>query len=532
MTEQKAAIYLRYSCDKQREESIEGQRRVITDFAEKNGYRIVAEYVDRATSAKTDQRPNFLRMVEESAAREFQFIIVYALDRFSRNRYDSAFYKHKLKKNGVRVISATERIGDSPDGIITEAIIEAIAEYYSAELGVKTRRGMYENASKGMTTGSVPPLGYKWGEDKKLHIDESTAEIPRIVFSMYADGANKMKIARALNEKGYRTRTGRPFKTNSFDVMLTNRKYIGVYTYQNIEIDGGCPALIDRETFNRVQTMVERTKKAPARGKAKVEYYLAGKLFCGKCGEPLLAVGGTSRNGTQHHYYRCKGKINHTCDKKPEVKDFAEWLVTDHICALLGTESRQEMLADKLIAAYSRGMSVDKVSKLTAQLDGINRKINHIVDEICEGRSSSALRDKLDSLELQKSEIEDELSAARIAAGHIPTQAEIIDWFSRLKLMDAASEETRKHIIGIFVQRVFLWDDKVVIALNLPNTEETVCFDEIRQFEEMSEETQKPLSDNTESGSYNGNIGSPSPDLYEHITIIAGIPCLFMRRVS
>ena len=143
---------------------------------------------------------------------------------------------------------------------------------------------------------------------------------------MYAQGKGKKAIADELNARGYRTRTGRKFNINTFDTMLKNRKYIGVFTYgEDIAVEGGCPALIDKDTFDRVQELLGQTKKAPARARAKVEYYLAGRLFCGYCGEKMTAVGGTSRNGTQYHYYKCKNK---DCRKLAERKDYLEWFVT------------------------------------------------------------------------------------------------------------------------------------------------------------------------------------------------------------
>lgn len=266
----RAAIYARYSCDKQSEQSIEGQIHVIKEFAAKNGYTIVNSYIDRAKSAKTANRPQFLQMISDSTKGLFDFVLVYKLDRFSRNRYDSAFYKHKLKQNCVQVVSATECLSDNPESIITEAMLEAMAEFYSAELGQKTKRGMRESALKCMSTGSKPPLGYKWGADKHLEIDEATADIPRIAFSMYADGKGKQTIADELNRRGFRTRTGREFKVNSLDNMLTNPKYIGTFTYgTDIYIENGCPALISHDIYDKVQELLKHTKKAPARAKAK-----------------------------------------------------------------------------------------------------------------------------------------------------------------------------------------------------------------------------------------------------------------------
>ena len=127
-------IYARYSSDNQREESIEGQIRENTAFAEKNGIVIVGHYIDRAVSAKTDNRPEFQRMIRDSAKKTFDVVIVWKLDRFSRNRYDSAKYKAALKKNNVRVVSATEAISEGAEGIILESVLEGMAEYIQPTL--------------------------------------------------------------------------------------------------------------------------------------------------------------------------------------------------------------------------------------------------------------------------------------------------------------------------------------------------------------------------------------------------------------
>lgn len=145
METQTAVIYARYSSDRQREESIEGQIRECKAFAAANDYEIVGTYTDRALSARTDQRPDFQKMIADSDQHLFQFVIVYALDRFSRSRYDSAIYKNRLKKNGVRVLSAKENIRDDPTGVILESLLEGYAEYYSLELAQKVRRGMTDN---------------------------------------------------------------------------------------------------------------------------------------------------------------------------------------------------------------------------------------------------------------------------------------------------------------------------------------------------------------------------------------------------
>ena len=152
-----AVLYARFSSHSQNEQSIEGQLKACYEFAQREGYIVVGEYIDRALSGKTDNRPQFQKMIADSAKRHFEIIIVYQLDRFSRNRYDSATNKAKLKKNGVRVLSARENITDDASGVLIEGVLESMAEYYSAELSQKIQRGMNLNAEKCLATGSNQP---------------------------------------------------------------------------------------------------------------------------------------------------------------------------------------------------------------------------------------------------------------------------------------------------------------------------------------------------------------------------------------
>ena len=184
-----AVIYARYSSDSQREESIEGQIRECTAYAEKNGFTVVKHYIDRAISAKTDNRPQFQQMIKDSERGIFDVIIVWKLDRFARNRYDSARYKTQLKRNGVKLVSATEVISAGPEGIILESVLEGYAEYYSADLSEKVVRGMTENALKGIYNGGTIPFGYMIDETRHYQPDPLLAPYVEQTFQKYADGA-------------------------------------------------------------------------------------------------------------------------------------------------------------------------------------------------------------------------------------------------------------------------------------------------------------------------------------------------------
>ena len=201
-------IYARYSSDSQREESIEGQLRECYAFAEKQGISIMDTYIDRALSAKTDNRPAFQQMIKDSTKQKFDLIIVWKLDRFARNRYDSATYKSKLKKNAVKVISATETISQNAEGILLESMLEGMAEYYSAELAQKINRGMTENALKCKYNGGTLPIGYTIDENQFFKIDPVAATAVLDAFKKYAKGATMQEITDELNITGIRTSKG------------------------------------------------------------------------------------------------------------------------------------------------------------------------------------------------------------------------------------------------------------------------------------------------------------------------------------
>ena len=259
----KGVIYARYSSDSQREESIEGQIRECMAFAEKNGIDIIETYVDRALSAKTANRPDFQRLIKDSASKKFEVLLVWKLDRFARNKYDSAHYKRILKNNSVKVVSATEAISAGPEGILLESLLEGRAEYYSAELAVKVVRGLTENALKCKYNGGTLPIGYTVDSEQFFQIDPLTAPAVVEAFQHYANGASMQEITDEMNLKGVRTKRGGKISINSVTSMLHNRKYIGEYRYRDIVQPGGVPAIIPQELFDRVQERMAANKKSP-----------------------------------------------------------------------------------------------------------------------------------------------------------------------------------------------------------------------------------------------------------------------------
>ena len=288
-------IYARYSSDGQREESIEGQLRECKEYAERQGMTVITTYVDRAISAKTDNRPEFQKMIADSSKKQFDIVLVWKLDRFARNRGDSAMYRAVLKRNGVKVVSAKENISDGPEGIILESLLEGIAEYYSAELSVKIQRGQTENALK-CKANSTPPLGYRVNAERYYEVDPLTAPIILEIFTRYADGQTVKDIGEDMNKHGvFANMKSKYMNKSSMHNLLKNRRYIGEYRFGKHVTPSGMPAIVPEEIFDKVQTRMENNKQKPAAKKAVDEYILTTKLFCGKCGVMMTGTSGTSK---------------------------------------------------------------------------------------------------------------------------------------------------------------------------------------------------------------------------------------------
>ena len=307
-----AVIYARFSSSAQREASIEQQISVCRDFAVKNGYTIVQIYSDRAITGRTDRRQQFLQMIKDAREGRFQAILVYALDRFSRDKYDSARYKHELRACGVRVVSATEPISDQPSGILIESVFEGLAQYYSAELSQKIRRGNEDNAKKCLAGGQMP-LGYRRGADGRYEIHPEEAEIVREIFQRVAAGETYAEICRDLNARGIKTKHGTTWNRSSFHTILHNERYIGTYISKyNFQPDA-IHAIVDKDLFYKVQT-ANRTKSGPRRTPNGI-FSLTGKLYCGRCGSTMIGTSGTSKSGKLCYYYSCSGHRAHKCEQ-------------------------------------------------------------------------------------------------------------------------------------------------------------------------------------------------------------------------
>lgn len=469
----KAVIYARYSSHNQREESIEGQLRECHEFADKNDLTVIAEYCDRAISGKTDHRPEFQRMIRDSERGHFDAVIMYTLDRFARNRYDSAIYKARLKRNGVKIYYAKQPMPDSPEGIILESVLEGYAEYYSENLARGIKRGLKENALQGIAMGT-PTLGYRIGPDRHYEIDPIGAKAVREIFTRYVDGETSTEIVNYLNEAGFKTSRGNAFNKNSINRILHNDKYIGVYRFSDVVLENAVPAIIDKELFYQAQRKLSSTMKARARHKAKEEYLLSTKVFCGHCGEPLIGESGNSKNGTTHRYYKCAGrKRKHNCTKAVEKKDSLEAAVIRYTIEKVLTDENIDRIASRVIQLAEKDFN-DKtlLHNLRQQQKDIDKRIANLLSAIEQGIVTDSTKSRLLALESDRKDLEKQI-ACEDSKKPFLTKDHIVYWLNLCKKGSINDTSYCRQMIDALVNAIYVYDTddplkrKIVITYNV-----------------------------------------------------------------
>jgi len=480
MPAKRAVAYTRYSSDNQREESIDAQLRAIQEHCVRKGYTFVRNYADEARSATTDNRPKFLKMIGDSANGEFDLVIVHKLDRFARERYDSAFYKRTLKKNGVRLESVLEQLDDSPESIILESVLEGMAEYYSKNLAREARKGMLENALKAIHAGGRPPYGYRVNlTTRKLEIDEHAAAAVRYYFQAVDEGRSVAEIARTLNEKGYLSQRGSPFTINSFQGWSKNRKYIGTYTWDvrsakdesgkrrenahkdpesQIVIPNAVPPLISEALFLRVNEKLLKRQKGPGAMKATQVYLLTSKVFCGKCnatyhGESYRNA--KSQQRTLLSFYKCADRCGNVNVRKEDL----EKLVVQHLIESVFSDQAIEELAEKACQLYlaQKQQGVEEILPIQKELGTIKKKLQNWVNAIGDG-----LLDKEDAAELieqvksRREVLESELQRIQILHSSSQIDDAVIKQFlhKQKNTLLSIDMEEKKRVIQELVESV------------------------------------------------------------------------------
>lgn len=479
-----AITYYRYSSHRQGEQSIEGQRAEAERWAKANGYTIVKEYADRAMTGTNDDRDQFQLMLRELERLRPAVLILWKVDRMGRNKEEIAFNKYRCKKNGVKVIYTAESIPDTPEGVILESVLEGMAEYYSLQLSQNVRRGLRVSATKCQSTGGNRPLGYRTGPDKKFEIDPEGAAIVRQVFERYVQGETPAEIVRALNEQGLRTLHGHPFTHNSLRTLLQNEKYIGVYHYKDVRIEGGVPAIIDAETFRKAQQMRKRNRRIHHTKRSTAEYLLTEKLFCGSCGDRMVGVSGTSKTGAKHCYYSCSSrhgdkKAHSSCRKKNVRKDWIEGIVLREISQLLQDDDLLDFIAENTYRYYvEANTDTAYTDALRSNLQEVEKALANIMRAVEAGIFNDTTKARMEELETQKQQIQSSLNLAQLDNGLHLTKDHIFYFLRRFRELDIKNIVCQRQLISTFINAVFVYDDHITLTFNYSGDDRTISLAE------------------------------------------------------
>lgn len=408
-----------------------------------------------------DNRPDFQRMIKDSARKEWNYVIVYKLDRFSRNKYESTIHKRTLKNNGISVLSAMENIPDTPEGIILESLLEGMNQYYSAELAQKVKRGMKETRIKGYFQGGTLLYGYKL-DGRKIVPDEFQAEVVRYIYDQFAKGVYVKNIMKVLNEKGV-THKGKPLPRNTVYNILKNDKYLGVYKHDDEAVDNMYPQIVDYDTFEKVRAIVNANKH----GKRSIDvvYLLRNKLKCGYCGQSIIAESGTSKTGAKMYYYKCRGRkarIN-DCTKQPIRKNVLENLVLDNIYNALQTPSNMEFIIKVLMKMQNNAEKENSaLSILLKQQKQVENALNNLVTAIENGITSNTTNKRLQDLEKQQEQLERQILIERSKCAVKVPESEMREFYEQ------ALRAEPQMLINVLIKEIVVFDDKIEIYYNTP----------------------------------------------------------------
>ncbi|MBE5763001.1 MAG: recombinase family protein [Clostridiales bacterium] len=507
----KAVIYARYSSDKQNEQSIEGQITYCTKYAKEHDMTIVDQYIDRAMTGTNDHRPAFQNMIKDSHTKAWDVILVYKLDRFSRNKYESAANKNILNKNGKKLISVTEYIPDSPEGIILESMLEGMAQYYSAELSQKVKRGNHESRMKGIFTTGHPPFGYDL-VNKHLVINEDEAISVRAVYKLFSEGYSYKDIANILNEQEEFNPSHKKFYAKLVENIFINKNYTGIHECNGYVYDKIYPCIIDKETWeNAHKDRPKKTKhfeRANIRDYSDSPYLLMPKVFCGTCKCRMRSTSGTSHTGKILMYYACscQNKKETGCKTKYIRKELLEDVVFRTLKNILKKESIVNKMAEKLYEKHQT-LAYDnpKIYALIENKENIENTVASL-SNIVINNPNAKLATQIEKLRKQLEEINLKIDRLKNKELDDITLEEIKAYLSYILGDKIVDDETfRRKLAKHFIKYVIIYPSKIIVGLRgySPNLHDYELEPDFENIDKCLISQDRRRSSNKE------NVGSP-----------------------
>lgn len=502
----KVALYARVSSEQQAEKdlSIPAQLKALNQYALKKGWDVVKELVDKAESARSANRPAFQEMIAFTKQKPllFQGILVWKLSRFARNREDSILYKSLLRKRGVQVISINEQIDDSPTGRLLEGMIESIDEFYSANLGQDTRRGMKENAQRGFLNGAPVSYGYQAtfkdinGVEKRvIELNENEAPVVKRSFDLFLQGEGAKQIAQRLNADGFRNRQGKPWNKNLILYLLKNEIYTGTYIWNRYNKTNGLKVLnpeseivripnhhaplIEKTAFEHVQrTMKERAPEMKSHPRAVAsQHLLSGLVFCAHCGAKMIAS--TAKSG-KFVYYACQRKFKEgkaSCSQKSLNAEKFEPCIVDTIKDRLLTKEILTKLVCMVCEELENGEAESETKRATLknQMVEIEKKLARHYELIESNALNVAdVAPRLRELNGEKEALAAEIfqlntHTPRAATFPKPSQETVTAYVEDLRsTLNEGSIMHRKAFLNSFIRRISVKDSEAEIEYTCP----------------------------------------------------------------
>lgn len=452
-------IYARYSSHNQREESIEQQIEECQAFAAQNDIRIIDIYADKAVSGRSDNRASFQRMMRDAERKHFDVVIAYKSNRIARNMFNALSYENRLATHNIETLYAKEEFGNTAAGRFALRTMMNVNQFYSENMSEDIKRGMRDNAEKCLVNGSLP-YGYVPGTDRTYTVDEEKAAVVREIFSRYLRGDPIAEISRDLNARGYRTKRGGLWGKNSFHRMLRNDAYIGTYRHSGVVKEDAFPAIVDKATFKAVQNRLPSEENTRSKS---TEYILTGKLFCGQCGKPMIGTSGKSEDGSPlYHYYSCRDRRRHLCDKSHERKDDLERLVADLTRSIVLTNEFIDWIADQAVQFQRNNPAAEEIARMERLAREKKTAVKNILTAIEQGIFTASTQARLTELETEIEELDRSIRMLKIGQT-VPEKDRIV--FALKKFRDQTADDPKfcDALVKAFVSRITVWDDKIKI---------------------------------------------------------------------
>lgn len=482
-----AFCYYRYSSDAQRDESIEQQRQAAHEYAKAHGFIIPpgCEFEDRGITGTTADRPGLQFMLHEAKHKRPAYLILWKLDRLSREIHDSFFIDAQLQDSGVQIVTVGEPLPeDNHMRYVIQALYASMAHNFIVNHRSNVLRGLNYNAERAMYNG-IKILGYTGKPNEKYEIDPETAPIVRKIFTDYVEGKPLQKIANELNASGLRSTQGNEFVVNSLANILHNRAYIGEYKWGEHVIPGGMPQIISVELFDAAEKKLTKNKRGGTGAARKlnpedVDFWLTDHIYCGECGGSLHGISGTSKSGNIYYYYTCLNHKKKTCKMGNQRKEKLEAIVRHTLDRMLEDSTLRLIIAKLCFDYYADSKSEDRgayLESLKSKLKDVESKLQNFVKAISAGVFNETVQQAMTELESQKHLLKEQIEAEELREKYDIKLDDIVKFFESF-VGNLDNKKLREYVLDIFVDKIYVYKERMVITFHFTDDKQELSYED------------------------------------------------------